>query len=173
MPRKPRASVGANRLVTQRTNRFVQMHNSPNRERYFASSPPNNAAMIITTTATNMDMRQAITAVTHIITAVGRIMVAAITVTKQFWSELLKNLRRSRILASGVGRPLYSDWRAVSRTMMSATSISRANENLIFAGNSSTSAADDLQPAIRNMSFYSFSMRLDKDINRGSRYADQ
>ena len=57
--------------------------------------------------------------------------------------------------------------------MMSATSISRANENQIFAGNSSTSAADDLQAAIRNMSFYSFSMRLDKDINRGSRYADQ
>ena len=41
----------------------------------------------------------------------------------------------------------------------------RADENLIFAGNISTSAAEDLQPAICKMSFYSFSMRLDKDIN--------
>ena len=45
-----------------------------------------------------MDMRQAITAVTHIITTVGRIMVAAITATKQFESELLNILRRQELL---------------------------------------------------------------------------
>jgi hypothetical protein len=32
-----RASVGTNRLVTQRNKELVQMHNSPNRERYLAS----------------------------------------------------------------------------------------------------------------------------------------
>src|SRR5229473_3366423 len=32
-----RASVVTNRLVTQRNKRFVQMHNSPNSECYFAS----------------------------------------------------------------------------------------------------------------------------------------
>jgi hypothetical protein len=33
-----RASVGAYRLVMQRNERCVQMHNSPNRERYLAST---------------------------------------------------------------------------------------------------------------------------------------
>jgi hypothetical protein len=32
-----RALVGTNRLVMQRNKRNVQMHNSPNRDRYFAS----------------------------------------------------------------------------------------------------------------------------------------